>query len=147
MFSETTKWPTNLMSLQLVVIIGCSVLSNCGSLPPRPSTQCREFYDININQRDAKIRSSSAEIAVDLYICGMHQEPPTDFAGIIAERGTEVIPILLEDMNTTNDEGRQDLVLHIFERLAEKGELRGNHKAVEELRQIVGRMKIEQIKL
>jgi hypothetical protein len=56
------------------------------------------------------------------------------------------VPPILEKLQTEASETRKDLLLHIFERTAEKGYLRGNHRVLEQLRSIVNAMKDERIK-
>jgi hypothetical protein len=91
------------ISLALLITLN-GIVSGC--LPPRPSSECRAFYDLTVKERQEKIRTSSAEEQFKLYLCGMYQEPPTDFSGIIADRGEEVIPSLLKRLKAEESERR-----------------------------------------
>jgi hypothetical protein len=129
--------------LVLLVII-CITFFGC--LPPRPSSECNDFYNLTPQQRKDKVRASPVEKQLNLYWCGMYQEPPTDFAEVIATGGIEIIPFLLGTLKEEKSETRQDLIIHIFEVMAIKGYLRGRPEVITQLNQIVSAMKISDIK-
>lgn len=143
MNNRSAFFSSKYISLALLITLS-GIVSSC--LPPRPSAECREFYDLAPKQREEKVRTSSGEEQLELYLCGMYQEPPTDFSSIIADKGEEVIPFLLERLKTEKSETRQDLFIRIFEGLAIKKRLHGRQDVFDELKRIVSAMKSEEIK-
>lgn len=127
-----------------LLTLSCVAAFSC--LQPRPSTECRRFYDLSPEQREAKLRASSIAEQVTLYECGMYQEPPTDYAGDIAEGGEKIIPPLLDRLKTESSETRQDFLIHIFEELALKEHLRGRRDVADQLEHVVNLMKEDDIK-
>ncbi|HEX6184771.1 MAG TPA: hypothetical protein VFZ44_12880 [Pyrinomonadaceae bacterium] len=112
----------------------------------RPSAKCREFYAMAPADRAAKVRSSPADEQLDLYHCGMMQEPPADFSGVIAERGEQVLPALLDRLESTEEESFQDDLIHVLEVMAKAGKLRQRRDVVERVRGVVSKMKFDQFK-
>jgi len=76
----------------------------------------------------------------------MYQEPPTDYAGDVAEGGEKIIPPLLDRLKTESSETRQDFLIHIFEELALKEHLRGRRDVADQLEHVVSVMKDTDIK-
>jgi hypothetical protein len=131
-------WITPLLTLSCVAVLSC--------LQPRPSSECRRFYNLSPQQREAKIRVSPVKEQLTLYECGMYQEPPTDYAGDVAEGGERIIPAVLDQLKAESSETRQDFLIHIFEELALKEHLRGKRDVVEQLKQVASTMKDDNIK-
>jgi hypothetical protein len=122
-------------------------LNSFGACPPRPSSECRAFYELSDEQRKERVRTASLEKQIDLYKCGMYQEPPADYASEIADGGEKVIPYLLERIKAEQSETFQDAgLLHIFEESAKKGYLRGRRDVIEQLRPIVSAITNDEIK-
>lgn len=137
---------SNFKRALIAISLAVSSVAASSCLPFRPSPECRAFYDLSPQQREAKVRASPVEKQLDLYWCGMFQEPPTDFADDIADGGAKIIPFLLERLKVEESETDQDLIIHIFERLAIKGHLRGREDVAVQLRQVVSTMKNESIR-
>lgn len=112
----------------------------------RPSAQCREFYALSPPDRTAKIRSSPVDEQLDLYHCGMMQEPPADFSEVVAERGEQVLPALLDKLASAEGESFKDDLIHVLEVMAKEGKLRQRRDVVERVREVVSKMKFEQFK-
>lgn len=132
-----------LLSIALLVSVSGIFLS---CLPPRPSAQCRAFYDLSPQERELKIRTSAIEEQLALYECGMYQEPPTDFAADVAKGGEGIVPIILDKLKTETSETRQDHLIHILEELALKGHLVGRQDVIEQLRSVIPAMKDDYIR-
>jgi hypothetical protein len=130
--------------LATLMALGCVAAFGC--LPPPLSTECRRFYELSPEQRQAKLRASQITEQVTLYECGMYQEPPTDYAVDVAEGGEKIIPPLLDRLKTESSETREDFLIHIFEELALKGHLRGRRDVADRLERAVSGMKDNDIK-
>ncbi len=132
------------LSITLLLTLSCGAFSSC--LQPRPSPECRQFYDLSQQQREKKLRASPVKEQLTLYECGMYQEPPTDFAGDVAEGGEGIIPTVLDQLKAESSETRQDFLIHIFEELALKEHLRGRRDIADQLQHVVSVMKDDDIK-
>lgn len=114
--------------------LSCLAFAGCG----RPSAECRNFYDLSPEQRASFLRASPIEKQLDLYECGVYQEPPIDYSNVVADGGEKIIPALRARLNAVERPHacfKGDL-LRIFERLAERGELRGRQDVLEQLRDV-----------
>jgi hypothetical protein len=76
----------------------------------------------------------------------MYQEPPTDYAGDLAEEGEKIIPPVLDQLRAETSETRMDFLIHILEELSLKERLRGRQDVVEQLQKVVSAMKDDHIK-
>jgi hypothetical protein len=131
----------------LIVALAALSYSLCSScLPPRPSSECRAFYDLSPRQRVERIRTSTVENQLVLYECGMYQEPPTDFAGVVADGGVKIVPIVFDQLSGERSETRQDQLIHVFEELAVKGHLRGKRDVADQIGKVVSAMKDDDLK-
>lgn len=131
----------------LIVAFAAFTYSICLScLPPRPSSECRAFYDLTPQVRVETIRGSTVERQLVLYECGMYQEPPTDYAGDLADGGEKIVPVVLDRLKAEKSETRQDHLIHVFEQLGLKGHLRGRRDIADRLSQVVSSMKNDEIK-
>ncbi len=126
-----------------VLLLACGFVTSC---LPRPSPECRSFYDLSPEQRKMRIRASTTEEQLVLYECGMYQEPPTDFAPDVAEGGENIISGVLDRLRVETSDTRQDHLIHIFEELARKGHLRGRREVADQLRQVASKMKDVDVK-
>jgi hypothetical protein len=110
--------------------------------------ECREFFDLPSSERETKFRQYPVEKQVDLYLCGMNQEPPeSGYAAYIAEGGEQVIPYLLERLKREELEINQTRIMDVFTVLAVKGHLRGRKDVIVELEGVVAKMKYQPMKL
>src|SRR5436189_3209015 len=119
------------LAIESLLTLSCLVVLSCLQL--RPSTECRDFYDLSLQQREAKLRTSPVKEQLALYECGMYQEPPTDYAGDIAAGGEKIISPVLDQLKAESSETRQDFIIHIFEELALKKHLRGRRDVAAQL--------------
>jgi hypothetical protein len=141
---------TPLNEIEKRLLIAALVTTNCiavtSCLQPRPSAECRAFYDLSPPERELRIRSSTLETQLVLYECGLYQEPPTDFASVVAEGGEKIIPRVFEKLRAENSDTRRDHLIHIFEEMALKARLVGKKEVIEQLRPIVSSMADGEIK-
>src|SRR5260370_36925222 len=84
LFDFHRLWITSLLTLSCGAFLSC--------LQPRPSSECRQFYDLSKQQREEKLRAAPVKEQLTLYECGMYEEPPTDFAGDVADGRERIIP-------------------------------------------------------
>jgi hypothetical protein len=77
----------------------------------------------------------------------MRSEPPDlDLADVIADRGEEAIPLLMNRLKTSKDEMDQENLIRVFEVMSEKGYLRGRTDVVSAINDAVDQMKFAPIK-
>ena len=133
-----------LVALSLLII-----LSGCYGCPPTIlPRECREFFALPSREQESKFRSYPVEKQVDLYLCGMNREPPEiALAAYIAEGGDKNIPYLLQRLKAEKLEISQTHVIDIFVVLSIKGNLRGRQDVVDELEQVVAKMKYQPVRL
>ncbi len=110
------------------------MFTGCG----RPSAKCRNFYDLPPEQRRPFLRAAPIEKQLDLYECGVYQEPPMDLSDEVADGGEKIIPALLARLKAVErpDACFKGELLRIFERLAERGQLRGRQDVLEQLKDV-----------
>jgi len=78
----------------------------------------------------------------------MNREPPEiGYAAYIAESGDKDIPYLLQRLKAEQLEIRQMQIIDIFVVLAIKGNLRGRQDVVDQLEEVVVKMKYEPVRL
>jgi hypothetical protein len=135
---RTAAFVTLIMALTGIAVLSC--------LQPRPSTECLRFYGLSTEERKAQLRASPIKEQLIFYNCGMYQEPPTDYAGDIADGGEKIIPPVLDQLKSERSETRQDFLIHIFEELALKEHLHGRRDISEQLQNVVSAMKDDDIK-
>ena len=119
------------------------ILSGCYGCPPTIlPRECREFFALPSREQETKFRSYPVEKQVDLYLCGMNREPhEIALAAYIAEGGDKNIPYLLQRLKAEQLEISQAHVIDIFVVLAIKGTLRGRQDVVDQLEEVVAKMK------
>ena len=125
------------------------ILSGCYGCPstilPR---DCREFFALLSREQESKFRSYPVDKQVDLYLCGMNREPPEiGYAAYIAESGDKDIPYLLQRLKAEQLEIRQMQIIDIFVVLAIKGNLRGRQDVVDQLEEVVVKIRYEPVRL
>jgi hypothetical protein len=117
-----------------VLTLCCLAFAGCG----RPSAECRTFYELPPEQQVPFLRAAPIEKQLDLYECGVYQEPPMDLSDEVADGGGKIIPALLDRLKAVERPHacfKGDL-LRVFERLAERGQLRGQSDVLEQLRAV-----------
>jgi len=124
------------------------MLEGCYGCPPTILRgECREFFAMPANEREAKFRTYPIDKQVDLFLCGMDLEPPhSGYAAYIAEGGEKNIPYLLQRLEAERSEITQLHLIDIFTVLAIKGHLHGRQDVLVRLEQVVSRMKYEPIR-
>jgi hypothetical protein len=118
----------------VVLTLVCLASTGC----PRPSAECRNFYDLPPEQQVPFLRAAPIEKQLDLYECGVYQEPPMDLSDEVTDGGERIIPALLVRLKSVERPHAcfKGELLRIFERLAERGELRGRQDVLEQLRAV-----------
>ena len=124
----------------IVPLLSYLILTGC--LPPM-SAECRAFLYQPASVREKQFRTFDLDKQLDLYRCGMRRRPPeSSLSLLIAERGEQIIPTLLQKLEGEKDELFQYAIIDIFEVMSIKGYLRGRSDVVSRMRQVVARMKI-----
>ncbi len=125
-----------------LLLLCCATNFGCG-VPM--SAECQQFYGFHIDKRDEVLRSYTLDKQYRIYRCGMENIKPQDQgpAFIIAERGEQVIPFLLDKLNTENKSTTEDILL-IFSALSKKGHLRDRKDVVGILEQHIAAMETGQ---
>ncbi len=109
--------------------------------------ECREFYDMPSVKRQEEFKSYPLEKQFGLYSCGMRIEPPQmGFAWVIARRGEEAIPFLVDKLNNEKSEPKQKDIILIFDAMSQEGHLHDRQDVIDLIRRIVSDMKLKNIK-
>jgi hypothetical protein len=89
-------------------------------------------------QRVPFLRAAPIEKQLSLFECGIYREPPEDFSAEVADGGEKIIPALVARLNSVDRANScfKGLLLLIFEKLAERGQLRGRQDVMERLRSV-----------
>lgn len=114
----------------------------------RLSAECEDFFmKTPFEQSEARFRTYPIERQLDLYLCGMKVHPPAiGFAYIIAERGEDATPFIVAKLKSVNDEKEQDDLIYILEVMSNRGHLHGRGDIIDEIRQVVMRMRVDIIR-
>lgn len=128
-----------------ILLLLCCIFLDC--IHPPMSSDCKEFFSVPLDQQGKALSTYPLEKQLDLYRCGMNRRPPASYlAKYIADGGENAIPVLLEKLETENDELTQYGVIDIFEVMSIKGHLRNRPDVINRIRQVVIRMKISTFK-
>jgi hypothetical protein len=126
--------------LLIFVLISAGCISSCGV---KMSQDCKAFFfDLTTAQQEKEFRTYPIEKQLELYLCGMHIEPPQiGFAWYIADNGEKIVPFLVERLRSERDEFKQTNIIYIFEAMAAKGHLKGRQDIVDIIQQVISAMK------
>ncbi len=125
----------------VITLFSCLVFTGCPTTPM--PAECRTFFSQPASVREKQFRTYDLEKQLDLYRCGMRRRPPeSSLSLLIAERGEQIIPTLLQQLDAEKDELFQYAIIDIFEVMSIKGYLRNRSDVVSRIRQVVARMKI-----
>ena len=120
-----------------VLGLGCSDVSK----------ECLDFFSQPVEQAEGKFKTYPIEKQFDLFSCGMRMEPPVLWpAADLADRGDPAIPFLLDRLRKERDELSQDDIIFVFELMASKGYLDNKPFIMDDLTQIVSKMKHPSVK-
>lgn len=110
---------------------------NFGCGTPMPN-DCQHYYSMPMSRREEVLRSYSIDKQYQIFRCGMENIQPQDKgpAFIIAERGEQVIPFLLEKIETENGDAVGEILL-VFQVLSEEGYLQRKEDVMTRLEQRV----------
>ncbi len=123
-----------------ILMFLCGICVGC--ISPRMSSECKEFFSLPLDQQGKVLSTYPLEKQLALYRCGMDRRPPAIYlARYIAEGGENIIPVLLEKLETEKDELTQYAIIDIFEVMSIKGSLRNREDVINRIRQVVDRMK------
>ena len=137
------------MSTKIKLLIWCAIglfyCSLCAGC--RATEECKAFTDLSREQQRVEFRTFSIEKQLDIYLCAMKAKPPDlSFAQYVADRGEEVIPIVIAKMKTVRKEVEQEDLIYILELISDRGDLRGRKDIMAELSQIIDAMKIDTVR-
>lgn len=112
------------------------------------SAECREFYALHPQQREAEFRSFALEKQLDIYECGMGSVHPPDqgLAWQIAEGGERIVPFLLERLGAETSETNQENIIYIFLIMSRRGHLQGRRDVISQVRQVIIAMRYSDIR-
>lgn len=129
--------------MKFVVFLMFIILHGCEQRPQ----ECRDVIDVPREQGYATFRSYPLEKQLDVYLCGMHVEPPQiGLADEIAKQGDSTIPVVLQKLKTSEREIDQEALIYLFQVMSDRGLLRGRKDVIMEIGQVIDNMKISQVK-
>jgi len=118
-----------------------------GACTQEQSSACKEFFVKSIEEQDKLFSTLPLNKQLEIYRCGMHRRPPTvGLAYEIAQGGEKIIPELTNALRSEKDEWMQNAIIEIFRVMSIKGYLNGKQSTIDEIREIVSRMKVSAIK-
>lgn len=130
------------MSEVKLAIIAVALAVATGSSWCGPPPECRPFLALARDEQVAQFRGYPAEKQLDAYLCTMRQEPPDlSFADLIADRGPDVIPPVVQRLKSTDSEGDKGNLIYLLEVMSERGYLRDRTDVVAEISQSIDTMK------
>ena len=130
------------LSVWSLTLLLCIVNSGCN-----PPAECREFLDLPLDRRRVEFRNYSIERQLNIYPCGRSERPPDrSLAYIIAERGDEAIPFIVDRLRSETDEGNQDNLIFILEIMSYDGHLRGKQDVIEQIRRVIFAMRFDAVR-
>ncbi|MDH3976735.1 MAG: hypothetical protein OEV42_20930 [Deltaproteobacteria bacterium] len=104
--------------LPIIVILNLLV-SACmtASKGEHLSEEDKKIFQLDSDKRHEEFKKLSVEKQLDIYLYALTKRHPPDFefAYDIAVRGREVVPFLTSKFIDEKDEGKQQLILFIFE--------------------------------
>ncbi len=136
---------SNLVFLLSIIIfqLGC---------PSEPlPKECMEFFNTYAVQDERIFVGYDLEKQLAIYQCGLDQHPPTDYSYRIADRGKNIIPVLLEKLNRNDYKSKYDAektkygIILIFQRLADERQV-NDREIIKVLEQTVSEIKTEWIR-
>jgi hypothetical protein len=131
------------MTIYNFALLICALGLSCSGV----SKECSDFFSQPVEQAEAKFRTYPIEKQFDLFSCGMRMEPQVLWpAADLADRGDPAIPFLLDRLKKESDELSQDDIIFVFELMSSKGYLDNKPFVIDELTQIVSKMKNPSVK-
>jgi hypothetical protein len=132
--------PTKSSKACLLVPSFCLLLMYAGCNLRVYSPECRDFTNLSREQQRSEFQRQPVEKQLDLYLCKMSEHPSDiSYADPIADRGPEVIPLVLARMRRADDTDKAKL-LYIMEALSDRGHLRQRVDVYAELSKMVDEM-------
>ena len=124
-----------------------------GCTPVESPKECLEYYGKAATPREQEFREYDLEKQLTIHRCGLDRKPPNiSHANYIADRGKAVVPALFQYLdNKSSKEGYEaDMtklaVVLVFRSLSVKGELNGEPKVVDKVKELISTIKTESVR-
>lgn len=137
------------MSKMIIVVLFQFILLSCVFFRgcEERSQECRDVIDVPRAQGYAKFETYPIPKQLDVYLCAMRIEPPDlGLADLIAKRGENAIPIVVQRLKSANREIDQEDMIYLLEIMSDRGLLRGRKDVIAEISDTIDSMKISQVK-
>lgn len=135
---------TQIHSFCLIVLISLSCLS-CNSQAP---SECKQLCGLSNDQQYSVFTSYSPEKQFDLYVnckneksCWNDSESRHDYYGQWMAENKKALPLLLERLQSENDERVQQDILYVLRFMAVNGQLKGESNVPKVVNRVVENMR------
>ena len=103
---------------------------------------CKDFYNLAPQEQATQFRTYPIEKQLEIYRCEMRRKPPNlGRAYDIASGGEKVIPVLVEQLRSEEDEHVDNDLIYIFRIMSRDGYLDHKQDVVEQIKEAVSRIK------
>lgn len=135
---------SKIVSLLLQITLSSSfLLSGC----EQRSQECRDVLEVPREEGYVKFRSYPIETQLEVYLCGMHSEPPDlGLANEISKQGDNVIPNVIHKLQVADREIDQEALIYLLEIMSDRGLLRGRKHVIADISSVIENMKIKGVK-
>jgi hypothetical protein len=103
-----------------VLALIVSVSFTCVSDRRPECDEYKTFFALGpTDEQNAEFLKRTIESQLEIYVCGWYREPkPLEFADVLAERGGEAIPLVLDRLKREKRELSQKALVYIFVRMS-----------------------------
>src|SRR5688572_12142009 len=137
---ESTRYATI-----LVLLLSIGLSKSCGAVPPEYDA----FFSLDTERQRQKAKDFSIEKQIDFYLAGKRyvHPPSSTLLYVIAERGKEAVPALLERMKQTKSESDKLDLLDVIRNINEfHVRLNDDEVLIDQLKDITAKMQDPQRK-
>ncbi len=137
----------HLMSKLLLccILLGSVLFLSC--IPDVPE-ECEDFLALPVARQVEVFRTFPVEKQLHVYTCDYRYSHPSNasLATALAERGENIVPILIDRLRQEDDERNLEPIIHILELMYKRGYLRDREDVVNFIRNAVSNMKRPAVK-
>lgn len=147
--STSSRFGLDRISLKVIGIVFILLSQICCIQPAQPEV-CAAFFARESGERISEFQKLDVPTQLQIQLCGLDRHPPADYSFEMANRGPDLIPSLLEELDHQKDDKnfyerdkRAYLVVRAFEALAISGNLAGRKDLLLKLRETVDGIRTE----
>jgi len=126
-----------------VILILCLIQLGCPK--QKMPEECEYFYkSLTSNQREVVFKTYDLEKQLRLHRCGLEKIPMDTSQSIgIANRGKDIVPILLNKLSVEKDEVTKYGIILIFESMFAAGILKDDEMVINNIKKAISEMKTD----